>query len=254
SEKALANIQLLCEDGPLLQIKHYTNAYTAWNALKELYNPCGFISEYLLIKELFEATLDKYSSIEEYLNKIKEIIDELKVRNLELPKQVVIAWILYSLGDPYEGLVSNITQSLRKDPNAYNFESLASTLIDEAKRQESKEISQSFMVQRNNKKNKWKVTKSSDKFCSYCKLTSHITKDCYFLHPNKAPASWKNKARDTKYNAEKTSRNTSRDKDKEQALYTAITPQTELNDSINNSSNIEEEIDIFNMDLDTAED
>ena len=146
SEKALANIQLLCEDGPLLQIKHYTNAFAAWKALKELYNPRGFTSEYLLIKELFEATLDKYPSIEEYLNKVKEISDELKARSLELPKQVVIAWILYGLGDSYDGLVSNITQSLRRDPNAYNFESLASTLIDEAKRQDSKEVTQSLIV------------------------------------------------------------------------------------------------------------
>jgi hypothetical protein len=58
----------------------------AWEALKNLYNPSGFTTEYLLIKEFFDSNLSKFSSIEEYLNKIKGLVDELNVRDIKLPK------------------------------------------------------------------------------------------------------------------------------------------------------------------------
>ena len=43
--------------------------------LKNLYSPKGFSSEFLIYKELFETTLSKYSSMEEYLNKVKQLTD-----------------------------------------------------------------------------------------------------------------------------------------------------------------------------------
>ena len=47
--------------------------------------------------------------MEEYLNKVKQLSDQLKAKNLELPKQVIIAWILNNLTDNYDRLVFNIT-------------------------------------------------------------------------------------------------------------------------------------------------
>jgi hypothetical protein len=41
--------------------------------------------------ESFLALLFKYSLIEEYLNRVKQLSDQLKAKKLELPKQVVIA-------------------------------------------------------------------------------------------------------------------------------------------------------------------
>jgi len=50
----------------------------------------------------------------------------------------MISWILSSLGDEFEGFVSNITQSFRKDAKAYDFDTLTSTILDEAKRHKHK--------------------------------------------------------------------------------------------------------------------
>ena len=47
--------------------------------------------------------------MEEYINKVKELSDQLKAKNLELPKQVIIAWVLNNLTDNYDSLVANIT-------------------------------------------------------------------------------------------------------------------------------------------------
>ena len=72
------------------------------------------------------------------MNEVKRITEELKARELELPLQIVISWILSSLGDEFEGFVSNITQSFRQDANTYDFDTLTSTILDEAKRHKYK--------------------------------------------------------------------------------------------------------------------
>jgi len=52
--------------------------------LKNLYSPKGFSLEFLIYKELFKTTLSKYSSMEEYLNKVKQLTDQLKAKGIEL--------------------------------------------------------------------------------------------------------------------------------------------------------------------------
>ena len=69
--KALSNIQLLIEDGPLLQIQQITRAHEAWESLRNLYSLKGFSSEFLIYREFFNTYILKYNSIEEYLNKAK---------------------------------------------------------------------------------------------------------------------------------------------------------------------------------------
>jgi gag-polypeptide of LTR copia-type len=107
--KALAFIRLSCADGPLLQIRHVADPLTAWNALKQLYKPKGFSSEFLLCRQLFETTLKSHKSIEFYLNKIKQLYDDLSSRNLAIPNKVIAAWVLNGLTKEYESIIAMIT-------------------------------------------------------------------------------------------------------------------------------------------------
>jgi gag-polypeptide of LTR copia-type len=107
--KALAFIRLSCADGPLLQIRYIADPLTAWNALKQLYEPKGFSSEFLLCRQLFETTLKSYKSIESYFNKIKQLSDDLFSRNLAIPNKVIAAWILNRLTKEYEPIIAIIT-------------------------------------------------------------------------------------------------------------------------------------------------
>ena len=229
--KALANIKLLLEDGPLLQIQHITSAKSAWDTLKNLYSPKGFTSEFLICKEFFETNLERFNSMEEYLNKVKQLSDQLKAKNLELPIQVIIAWVLNNLTDAYDSIVSNITQSLRNNKEAYNLESLFANLLDESKRQDSKDDnkkeSKAFYTTKTYKgKKPYKITKG--KYCKHCKQLSHNTDNCFFLFPDKAPKSWKEKSKDLESSS--SSNNTTRENNKAQeerdnnidALYSNI--------------------------------
>jgi gag-polypeptide of LTR copia-type len=111
--KALAYIRLSLADGPLLQIRNIRDPLQAWNALKALYEPKGFSSEFLLCRELFQTTLKSYKSIESYLNKIKQLHDDLIARNLAIPNKVIAAWVLNGLTSDYNSIVAIITQNIR---------------------------------------------------------------------------------------------------------------------------------------------
>ena len=91
-----------------MQIQYSKTALEAWNLLKNLYSPKGFSSEFLIYKELFKTNLSKYSSIEEYLNKVKQLTDQLKAKGIELPNQVIVAWVLNNLTSLYKGFVTMI--------------------------------------------------------------------------------------------------------------------------------------------------
>lgn len=137
NNKAISLLKLYCDDGPLLYLKDIESAQEAWLRLEALYNPKGFTTEYLTLKDFFNTILNDFHSMEEYLNKVKSLVDDLKGKGIELPNQVIIAWVLNSLNDDYDGFIQNITQSLRNDPKSYTVETLFSSLIDEARGREA---------------------------------------------------------------------------------------------------------------------
>ena len=46
--------------------------------------------------------------MEEYLHKVKMLVDDLEGKSIKLPSQMVISWVLYHLTDEYAGFVTNI--------------------------------------------------------------------------------------------------------------------------------------------------
>ena len=107
--------------------------------LKNLYSPKNFSSKFLIYKELFKTTLSKYFFMEEYLNKVKQLTDQLNAKGIELLKQVIITQVLNNLTNPYKGFIIIITQSYRTNFSTINLENLFFNLMDESKRQVSKD-------------------------------------------------------------------------------------------------------------------
>jgi len=93
--KTTAIIKLNLADGPLLQIRHIFKAFDVWAALKDLYSPKGFSSEFLLCKELFDTTLKGNNHrMENYLNQVKRLYDQLTAKDVIIPEKVIFAWVL----------------------------------------------------------------------------------------------------------------------------------------------------------------
>ncbi|RKF62124.1 hypothetical protein OnM2_035107 [Erysiphe neolycopersici] len=129
NSSAFSSIQLCIEDGPLLQIKHLSRAHEVWKSLENLYCATGFSSEFVLCRELFDTKLCKFNTMEEYLNRVKQLSDDLKAKDMELPRQILFAWVLNNLTPAYRPLVSNITQSLGINKEAFTIESLFAILL-----------------------------------------------------------------------------------------------------------------------------
>ena len=77
--------------------------------------------------------------MEEYLNKVKQLTDQLKAKGIELPNQVIITWVLDNLTSLYKGFVIIITQSYKTNYSTINLENLFFNLLDKSKRQVSKD-------------------------------------------------------------------------------------------------------------------
>ena len=196
--KATAQIRLALGNGPLIQTRNITNPYTLWAVLANLYEPKGFSSEFLICKELFSTTLKKSANLEAYLSKIKQLTDDLKIKELEIPTKVVIAWVLNNLTPDYDYTVAIITQSMRKNSkNSITLEDIFSYLLDESRRLNSKSLDKSNSElalatsnnsnnSNSNSKNKWKNSKNS-KYCTHCDKNGHTKDRCFILHPELKP-------------------------------------------------------------------
>ena len=119
-EKALADIILICKYDTANHIQACTNSFKAWKILKDLYNANGFTSKYLLLQQFFQASQSDFKSVEAYISKLKSILDNLAAQELVMPEIAIIAYLLQNLNSKYNAFVSQVTQSLRVDPKAYN--------------------------------------------------------------------------------------------------------------------------------------
>ena len=193
SLKASALIRLAVEDGPLIQLKGLKSAIEIWDRLKDLYEPKGFSSEFLVCKELFSTTLSRCgNSIENYLNRIKRLSDELAARNLAIPSKVIVAYALNNLSHEYEHTVAIITQNLRTNGDKeVELNAIFSYLIDEARRLKSLEPQEMAMSINTNK--------STHKLkCSFCKRIGHNPDKCWKKNPHLMPNKAKGEQKSSK--------------------------------------------------------
>lgn len=130
---ALNKILLAIGNGPMANIKSEKRAHKLWAFSKDMYNPVGFSRNYILMTEFFDCKLANYSCMEVFLNKIRELSDELKQRNIVIPNEIIFGWVLNNLTPQYSITVSNITQSLRNSEQIYDLKVLFANLIDESK-------------------------------------------------------------------------------------------------------------------------
>ena len=81
--KGLACLKLIVEDGPLNHIKYSTSLGEAWVTLKSLYDKEGFSGLFILIKRFISIPCKK-DHINEFLNTIKEVVNNLDSKGVKL--------------------------------------------------------------------------------------------------------------------------------------------------------------------------
>ena len=172
-DKALSYIQLAYADSPLLYISAIETPLEAWNYLERLYTPGGFLSEFILFKEFFGATLSSLGTVENYLATIQRILTSLKAKKLELPNKLIIAWTLHNLGPEYDAFVASTTQTYRAKDAEINMDELFANLMDESRR--LYDVEENTLIAKTRKPLRAK--------CGGCGKTGHAKESCYKLHP-----------------------------------------------------------------------
>ena len=164
SIKAAAIIRLNLGLSPLIQTKKVEedDAEALYNRLKELYEPKGFFSEFLLAKKLFSTILETvHGFIESYLTKIRAYTDELALREKAIPTEIIAAYTLNNLNARYEHLVAALTQNFRKEKEI-DLDVLFNAIIDESNRLKDKESIEGEIAMTTNNGIHRKSTKKRD--------------------------------------------------------------------------------------------
>ncbi|RYE03868.1 MAG: hypothetical protein EOP33_09415, partial [Rickettsiaceae bacterium] len=227
--KATALIKLALEDGPLLQTRFISNPFILWNTLKNLYEAKGFSSEFLLSKELINTTLSSYKgNLEDYINSFKRVVNSLESRGISLPNRFVVALLLNNLSKDYEYIVTVITQSIRTSNNI-NLEEIVAQLLDESRRLSA---------------NKNTKNSNSSNYNTYSSSSKDNSSSSYSNNIEMSMQTTKNNKKNTKNKDNKSipKCNYCNKKGHLESNCFIKNPSLKKDKSINNSSNIEEQV------------
>ena len=96
-DMAHSHLILWLSDGVLTQVKNIELAKPLWDKLRAFYEPSGFSTDFLYLKEFFDTKLEAYDSMEDYVAKLKTLTDDLRKHEFILPDKLVMAWTFFYL-------------------------------------------------------------------------------------------------------------------------------------------------------------
>ncbi|KAL0883080.1 hypothetical protein ABMA27_016546 [Loxostege sticticalis] len=202
SEKALARIALSVAPAVIPHIRTAKSAHEAWKLLQKAYEGHGLNRRLGLLRSLFSMKLSENSSMEAYLNKIKEISHQLSEIEAPLDDEFNAIIMLSGLTDNYDPLIMAIENSNVK----LSTEIITAKLLQENQRREEKTITEETAL----------ITQKPTHIpkCFGCGAKGHIVRNC----PKKSTSKGQNTGSDPpaqRHPAKKSSKN-------KEALLTAL--------------------------------
>ncbi|KAF9789988.1 hypothetical protein SFRURICE_008144 [Spodoptera frugiperda] len=152
------------------------SAHEAWKILQKAYEGRGLSRRLGLLRSLFSTKLSENSSMEVYLNKIKEISHQLHETESPLDDEFVAVIMLSGLTDDYDPLIMAIEHSTSK----LSTEIISQKLLQETQRREEKSEETALITQKQPK-------------CYGCGAKGHMIRNC---PKKKGPAKVQNQEND----------------------------------------------------------
>lgn len=183
--KAKATIGLLLEDSQVIHVRNAKTAHEAWNNLKKYHEKSTLTNKVYLLKRLCRMNLPEGGDMEEHIRNMMDIVDQLVSLGETLAEHLQVAFLLCSLPESYENLVTALEGRAEED---LTLEMVKGKLIQEYKRRTEnivKENSESVLKIRESKFKADRNKINNDKICFHCKKSGHFKKDCYFLKNKK---------------------------------------------------------------------
>ena len=189
NREAVMLLKLSVADDQLPQIPSGKTAAEIWQQLKELHETSDKSRAFFLKNQLFSIMMDEHMSLQEHLNKIKDIRDQLEAIGRTMEEEDMVVITLKSLPKSYEHFIETLnitnvdlkfsdlcTKLLQKDRWKQQFGSGTSSVPLENAFAAKYQSSQSF--QQRGSSQSFDPNRKKSVQCNYCHRFGHMKKDC----------------------------------------------------------------------------
>jgi len=221
NDSAMGQILTHVSEGPFTMVRDKNTATDMWKELKKVYMLKGYSARHLVWNWLMKSDLKQYKSLTDYGEDMKKGMKELsQLTGAPYHEWQITSTFLHGLGTEWQTVVDSIIFSIQEQVTLASktpgnaLTSFEPTFDEVFKRVLNYERQQKIdngqgngnkalaMGQNQSQKKK----RDPSKKCHHCQQTGHLKNTCYFKHPDKAPAGWKDKTKE-KEKQEKTTSN-----------------------------------------------
>lgn len=172
--KARATIGLLVEDSQLLHIKGKQTAREYWEALRCYHRRGTLTSKVFLIKRLCRLQLEENGDLEKHVLELTGLCEKLAGMGEPLSEKWYVAFLLCSMPDSYENLITALES---RSDNDLTLDYVKSKLLHEYfKRKELKQTPEPAQATSSEVALK---TETGIRTCYFCNKPGHIKRFCY---------------------------------------------------------------------------
>lgn len=173
--KARAIIGLSIEDGQLCHVINAATARDMWEALQKHHNRSTLATKVHVLRKLMRMQLTENSNMADHLAEISRLSNRLSSMGEPLKECLLVAIILSSLSDSYDGLIT----ALESRPEAeLTLEFIQGKLLDEWRKRVEKSDAGTGVEKVFKSNERTKTEKIKVKACHYCGKEGHYRRDC----------------------------------------------------------------------------
>eukprot|EP00253_Pinus_taeda_P011625 PITA_11625 len=191
NREAIMLLKLFVTDDQLLQIPFGKTAAKIWQHLKELHETSDKSRAFFLNNQLFSIMMEEHMSLQEHLNKIKDIRDQLEAIGRTMEEEDMVVITLKNLPKPYEHFIETLnitstnvdlkfpelcTKLMQQDRWKQQFGSGTSSSSSENSFAAKYQSSQPF--QQKGSSQFFDLARKKNVQCNYCHKFDHMKKDC----------------------------------------------------------------------------
>eukprot|EP00253_Pinus_taeda_P036695 PITA_36695 len=184
-------LKLSVPDDQLPQIPSGKTPVEIWQQLKDLHETSDKSKAFFLKNQLFSIMMDEHMSLQEHLNKIKDIRDQLEAIGPTMKEEDLVVITLKSLPQSYEHFIETLnntatnvdlkfpelcTKLMQQDRWKQQFGSGAASASSENAFAAKYQSSQSF--QQKGSSQSFDPARKKNVQCNYCHKFGHMKKDC----------------------------------------------------------------------------
>ncbi|CAB0007369.1 unnamed protein product [Nesidiocoris tenuis] len=168
-EKALSRINLTLDKSVFPYVMQATSAREAWKALAAAFEDDGLSRWVSLLRRLCCMKLERFQSVEAYINEAKFVSEQLSAINQPIPDKLLAGMILQGLTPDYDPMIMDLTSSGKEITSDY----IRTLLLQDGTKWSRKSRNETALVTGN--RNNWQKKSKFVPTCYVCDQKGHYS-------------------------------------------------------------------------------